>query len=438
MRLAIKFIFVIFVVSTSVFAQQNPENLKKEQRKLEKKIAQTKSLLKKVQTNSSNSLKEVRLLDNQIRNREALVRVFDSQVKMAEIKILQKKNDVSRLKKRLIQLKIQYRKMLRFAYKKRNNTGRLMFLLSARNYQEAIRRNNYLKKVAHLQRRQMDLILQHRSLIEQEIGEINSEKTEKELTLSEKRAEKQKIEVDKQLKEKSYSKLKKEEAKLLTQLLEEEKKRKKIEGQIQSAILAEARKEEQRRKEKEKKEKEKKEEKPKVNPNNSNNETGKTPTKNDNTKPTYKPDNVSSEGSVTGKNFEANKGLLPSPVSNGTIVSKFGKNAHPTLKDVYENNNGIDISCSAGATVRAVFEGEVSSVFSIAGAGKVVIIKHGSYRSVYSNLSSVSVTVGQKISTKQNLGSLITEGNISTLHFEIHSVSGINTTPLNPSLWLSR
>lgn len=146
MRLAIKFIFVIFVVSTSVFAQQNPENLKKEQRKLEKKIAQTKSLLKKVQTNSSNSLKEVRLLDNQIRNREALVRVFDSQVKMAEIKILQKKNDVSRLKKRLIQLKIQYRKMLRFAYKKRNNTGRLMFLLSARNYQEAIRRNNYLKK----------------------------------------------------------------------------------------------------------------------------------------------------------------------------------------------------------------------------------------------------------------------------------------------------
>ncbi|NDB34264.1 MAG: M23 family metallopeptidase [Flavobacteriia bacterium] len=117
---------------------------------------------------------------------------------------------------------------------------------------------------------------------------------------------------------------------------------------------------------------------------------------------------------------------------------KFGKNLHPTLKDVYENNNGIDFSCSAGASVRSVFEGEVSSVFSIAGAGKVIIIKHGNYRSVYSNLSAVTVTVGQIVSTKQALGTLLSEDNISILHFEIHSVSGINTTPLNPSLWLSR
>ncbi|MFM7595241.1 MAG: murein hydrolase activator EnvC family protein [Flavobacteriales bacterium] len=429
MRLVNKITLAIVFLAVHGICQQNPDNLKKEQRKLEKKIAQTKSLLKKVQANSNTSLKEVRLLDNQIKSREALVRVFDSQVRMAEIKILQKKNDVSRLKKRLIKLKSQYRKMLRFAYKKRNNTGRLMFLLSARTYQEALRRNSYLKKVAHLQRRQVDLIKQHRALIEREIGAINSEKTEKELTLNEKKAEKSKIEADKQQKEKSYSKLKKEEEKLLTQLKEEEKKRKKIESQIQSAILAEARKEEQRRKEKEK---------TKTAANTPVSEGNKPQTKPSTPTPTYKPETLSSEGSAAGKNFENNKGTLPSPVSNGTITSRFGKNAHPTLKDVYENNNGIDISCSAGAGVRAVFEGEVSSVFSIAGAGKVVIIKHGNYRSVYSNLSSVSVSVGQKVSAKQNLGTLISEGNISTLHFEIHSVSGINTTPLNPSVWLSR
>jgi septal ring factor EnvC (AmiA/AmiB activator) len=425
MRLASSLLLLFFFIGFG-FSQQNPNNLKKEQRKLEKKISQTKSLLKKVQANSNNSLHEVRLLDHQIKSREALVRVFDSQVKMAEIKILQKKNDVSRLKKRLVRLKDQYRKMLRFAYKKRNNTGRLMFLLSANTYQEAVRRNSYLKKVAHLQRRQVDLIKQHQSLIEREIAQINSEKTEKELALHEKKAEKEKIEADKQQKEKSYSKLKKEEEKLLVQLKEEEKKRKKIEGQIQSAILAEARKEEQRRKEKEKA-----------------NVKASTPTEANKTStntsaPTYKPETLSSEGTIAGKNFESNKGGLPSPVSNGTITSRFGKNAHPTLKDVYENNNGIDISCSAGSSVRAVYEGEVSSVFGIAGAGKVVIIKHGNYRSVYSNLSAVSVSVGQKVSSKQSIGTLITEGNISTLHFEIHSVSGINTTPLNPSVWLSR
>ena len=204
----------------------------------------------------------------------------------------------------------------------------------------------------------------------------------------------------------------------------DEKKRKKIEGQIQSAILAEARKEEKRRKEKEN-----------VKATTST-DANKTPAKT--STPTYKPETLSSEGTIAGKNFESNKGGLPSPVGNGTITSRFGRNAHPTLKDVYENNNGIDISCSAGSTVRAVYEGEVSSVFSIAGAGKVVIIKHGNYRSVYSNLSSVSVSVGQVVSSKQSIGTLITEGNISTLHFEIHSVSGINTTPLNPSVWLSR
>ncbi len=424
MRLASSLLLVFFFHAGFGFSQQNPDNLKKEQRKLEKKISQTKSLLKKVQANTNNSLHEVRLLDHQIKSREALVRVFDSQVKMADIKILQKKNDVNRLKERLVRLKDQYRKMLRFAYKKRNNTGRLMFLLSANTYQEAVRRNSYLKKVAHLQRRQVDLIKQHQSLIEREITQINTEKTEKELTLHEKKAEKEKIEADKQQKEKSYTKLKKEEEKLLVQLKEEEKKRKKIEGQIQSAILAEARKEEKRRKEKENVKA--------TTPTDANKTPAKTST------PTYKPETLSSEGTIAGKNFESNKGGLPSPVGNGTITSRFGRNAHPTLKDVYENNNGIDISCSAGSTVRAVYEGEVSSVFSIAGAGKVVIIKHGNYRSVYSNLSSVSVSVGQEVSSKQSLGTLITEGNISTLHFEIHSVSGINTTPLNPSVWLSR
>jgi len=214
MRLVISFL-AFFLSICFVSGQQSSDNLKKEQRKLEKKIAQTKSLLNKVQSNSSVSLNEVRLLDNQIKSREALVRVFDSQVKVAEIKINQKENDIARLKKRMLKLKNQYKKMLRYAYKKRNNTGKLMFLLSAKSYQEAIRRNSYLKKVAHLQRRQVELIKQHHDLINKEIEEIKFEKSTKELTLNEKRAEKQKIEADKSQKEKSYSKLKKEEEKLI-------------------------------------------------------------------------------------------------------------------------------------------------------------------------------------------------------------------------------
>lgn len=424
-----KLVALYFLIGFYAYAQKSPDNLKKEQRNLEKKIAQTKSLLKQVQTNTKNSLNEVVLLDNQIKSREALVRVFDSQVRMAEIKMISKKNEIARLKGRLIKLRKQYQKMLRYAYKKRNNLGRLMFLLSARSYQEALHRHDYLKKVARLHRRQMEMIQQNQHLIAQEINAIEEQKNYKELALNEKKEEKTKIEADKAQKEKTYAKLKLNEIALLAQLNEAEKKRKNIESKIQSAILAEAKKEEERRKAKEAA-------KPKTNttPVKPSESTGKT------TAPTttYKPETLSSEGAVAGKNFEANKGLLPSPVVGGSVTSKFGKNAHPTLKDVYENNNGIDLSCSAGASVRSVFDGEVSSVFSIAGAGKVVIVKHGNYRSVYSNLSSVAVSVGQIVSTKQNLGVLLTEGNISVLHFEIHSVSGIDTTPLNPSLWLKK
>lgn len=413
------------------YSQQSTENLKKEQKKLEKKITQTKTLLNKVQSSSKSSLNEVRLLDNQIKSREALVRVYNNQIRMAEMKMIQKKNDVSRLHRKLQQLKTQYKKMLLFAYKKRSNTDRLMFILSARSYNEALKRNSYLKKVADLQRRQSDLIQKHQELIRKEITEIGEEKDKKQTVMNVKKEEKDKIEEDKKIKEKSYSKLKKEEAKLMTQLKEDEKKRKRIESQVQAAIKEELRKEEERRRQREKES-----EKPVVSKSPDKPKTGGDVVANE-PKPTYKPQTISSEGAIVGKNFEANKGNLPTPVTGGSITSKYGRNAHPAFKDVYENNNGIDITCAAGSKVRAVFEGEVSSVFSISGAGKVVIIKHGNYRTVYSNLSNVSVHVGNKISAKQNIGSLLIEdGSSSVLHFEIHSVSGINTTPLNPSLWL--
>jgi len=138
-----------------------------------------------------------------------------------------------------------------------------------------------------------------------------------------------------------------------------------------------------------------------------------------------------------GQNFEANRGALPSPISNGTVTGKFGKIPHPQLKNVFEYNNGIDITCSPGSSVRSVFDGEVSSVFSIPGAGTVVIIKHGAYRSVYSNLGSVFVKTGAKVSTKQSLGTLLSTGNVSVLHFEIHRVSGQSTIPQNPLIWIN-
>jgi hypothetical protein len=437
-------LLIIFFFGFSGFAQ-NSDKLQKEQKKLEKKISQTKSLLSKVKKNATNSLSELKLLDNQIKSREALVRVFDNQVRVAETKVIEKENEVKRLYKRLSSLKVQYKKMLLFAYKKRNKTGKLMFLLSSNSYNEAIKRNSYLKKVADLQQKQIGLIKQHQGLIKKEIKTIKKEKSIKELALVEKKTERELITADKKIKEKNYSKFKKEEENLLVQLKADERKKDELKQRINTAIKQEiAATQERERKEAEKRRIEAEKNKvtpvktnvdPKVDPKTTVTPKTETPKK----VTPVKTETLSSEGSIIGKNFEANKGRLPSPVTGGSITERYGNNAHPTLPGVVVNNNGIDITCAAHTKVRAVFEGEVSAVINVSGAGKVVIIKHGNYRTVYSNLQESYVKTGDKISTKQSVGSLmLDEGNLSVLHFEVHVVNGTLIQSLNPSLWISR
>lgn len=453
MKSAINLVVLLFFFGIA-YGQTSSDKLKKEQQKLEKKISNTKALLNKVKSNSQASLNELKLIDNQIKSREALVRVFDNQVRVAEIKMVEKKQEVNQLKTRLIQLKKQYKSMLLYAYKHRNNYGKIMFILSSDNYNEASKRTKYLKKVAGIQKKQMALILQHRSLIHKELNQIKEEKETKSKALEEKKIEREQISKDKLTKEKTYQKFKQEEQKLFAQLKEDERKKEELKQKINAAIRADIARQEAERAKKEAeaakkreadaKKKKEQEELARKNKEKERGKTSTTPTTPEKT-PEKEPEETkapvfveTSEGSVAGRNFESNKGRLPAPVSSGSIVESFGRNAHPTLPDVFTNNNGVDYACSKGANVRAIFEGEVTSVFSITGAGKVVIIKHGSYRSVYSNLKETYVSIGSKVSTKQAIGSLMTEGNVSICHFEIHQVVGGVPKCLNPQLWVGR
>lgn len=431
-------LFLIFIICSIAHGQVKSEKLQKEQKIIEKKISQTKALLDKVKNKTKNSFTELKLLDKQIKNREELVRIYDGQVRIAEIKVIEKENEIKQLVTRLDNLKKQYKKMIFFAYKNRNKAGRLMFLLSSNSYNEAQKRNVYLKKVANLQRKQVGLIKQHQGLINDEIISIKEEKTSKEIALNEKKSEREKIEYDKSLKEKSHLKFKQEEDKLYVLLKEDEKKKTELKSRINAAIKEEIaaaneveRKKEAARKKEEiaKAESKKKDVKSDVVPTEKKKEQEKTVK-------TVLP--ISSEGSIAGKNFEANKGRLPSPVSNGTITEKYGKNPHPTLAGVFTNNNGIDITCIANSKARAVFEGIVSAVINVNGAGKVVIIKHANFRTVYSNLQESSVKLGDKITSKQEIGTIMLDnGSVSIFHFEIHMVVGLDTQSLNPSLWIS-
>jgi len=430
-------LFCFLLITSSFYAQSKSEKLKKEQVKIEKRIKNTKSLLDKTKTKAQSSLRELELVDAQISTRETLVKNFDEQVRAAEFEMIGKANDIKHIRERQKNLKKQFKQMLLHAFKNRNKLGKLMFVFSARSYTEALHRNNYLEKMKEIEKTQFQLLRKNQQIVEGEYIQISSEKSTKESALNEKIKEKELIEQDKIHKEELYQKLKKEEETLRNNLAKDEKEKQLLKSKINAAIKDELKK--SNKSSTKTKSKNKNKDTPK--------ETNK---KTDNTKKkvtassSKKTEDVvyveTPESSTLGSNFSGNKGKLPFPVSSGTITEKFGTNPHPTIKNVFTNNNGVDISTTKNATVRSVFEGEVSSILTIPGAGKVIIIKHGNYRTVYSNLRDCYVSIGSKVSTKQSIGSLLTQesGSISIAHFEIHLVSGGNIQCLNPSLWLSR
>lgn len=406
-------------------AQKSTEKLKKEQERLEKNISNTKNLLEKTKSSTEATLNELKLIDNQVKYREELILNFDNQIKSAELKIQQKNLQIHQLEIKLASLTKQYKELTIYAYKKRSKAGQMMFVFSSKNYYEALKRKKYLEKIAEIQRKQKLVILQNQKLIGQQKKEIVAEKRQKEKIAQIKRVEKQEIILDKNKQLNTLSKLKSEEQKLMAKLQEDEAKKIAIKREIDTAIARELTSSDKKKK---------------VTSRSPGNKSQKSseltkPKTNTNSPAFEEPTEV-----ALNDNFESNKGRLPWPVAKGSITEGYGKNPHPTIPNVFTNNNGIDITAVKAAQVRAVFEGEVSSVFAIPGAGKVVIIKHGNYRTVYSNLQEAYVSVGSKIATKQAIGFLLVDDNenISVSHFEIHQVDGGQVNRMNPSLWITR
>ena len=435
-RVALKKISLLLICSVFLFgngwAQKKSDQLLAEQNKLEKKLSTTKSLLEKVKRGTQNSLSELKLIETQVRDREELVQNVDNQIRGAELTISSKAQEVKLLQKRVFSLKEQYRRLLIYAYKHRNKYGKMMYIFSSSNYFEAVKRNNYLRRVSDIQRKQFKLIKQSQTFIKTEINSIKTEKEKKEELLVLKIEEKNKMLSDKEKKQKALDKLKKDEVKLMADLKTAERQKNELKRRIKQAIEkeiaeaeAKARKEQQRQE-------------AKANANNTNTTTAATSS----SKPAEKKLVITEtkESVALSKNFESNRGRLPWPVLKGSITEGYGKNPHPTIPNVYTNNNGIDIGAPRNAQVRAVFQGEVTSVLNIPGAGKVIIIKHGNYRTVYSNLQEVYVSVGSSVGTKQSIGSLLTEsdGGLSTAHFEIHQVINGTVQRINPTLWLAQ
>ena len=388
------FVLLVLFVSFSVEGQSVTDKLRGEEARLERKINDTKQLLAKSKSNTTSSLNELRVIENQISFRERLLKNYDNQIRSAELKVVSKEKQIIELETKIQKLKDQYKRLLLYAYKHRNKYGKMMYIFSADSYFEAIKRNKYLQKISEIQIKQFTLIKQHQRLIKEEVASIEYEKRHKVSVMDEKRKERKAIEEDKIKQEAVYQKFKLEEEVILASLKENEKAKAVLKNQIAEAIRKEIAAAELKRKKEEEAARKAALAKKEVA---SVKTEAESEVKTESKIPVF---SDTKESEALNKSFEGNRGRLPWPVDKGTITESFGQNPHPTLKNVTTNNRGIDISAPKNAQVRAVFEGEVTSILNIPGAGKVIIIKHGNYRTVYSNLQDSYVSIGQKVSTK--------------------------------------
>ena len=237
---------------------------------------------------------------------------------MADVYISEKQEKVQALTKRMEKLKAQYKEMVLYAYKNRNKNGQMMFVLSADSYYEAQKRNKYLKSVSALHKKQAALIVQDQIKIKDEIQAIEIEKKKKEETLIEKRREREAIEIDRGKKMEVLEKIQKEESILLAEIRKNEIKKQAIKKKIDEVIKRELEEIERKRKEAERRRRE------------AARKNGE-----DVSSTTQSFTDQSSEGKISSKKFQNNRGALPWPVTKGSITEKFGRNQHPTLSGVY-------------------------------------------------------------------------------------------------------
>ncbi len=394
------FVFGNFILFSQ---EKDSDRLKKQQKELEDKIQFNENLLKNTSNTKENLTNNIILINNKIKYREELLNNISLQIKELDRQIMALEIEVKELEKQLNYLENQYKEMIKTAYKMRSSSASLVFILSSENFNQANKRIAYLDQMTKYRADQIRRIKNIKIELENDLQTLQEKKNEQFLLLKNKEVEKQNFVKDKEKQAKTIDVLSGKEKELQDELLAQKKKSDEIKKAINDAINKEIAAEKQKEKEKPKTIAETK------------------------------------EVELNTSGFEANKGRLPWPVSKGEISKGFGKQAHPIHAGVFTYNNGVDIVTVKGAAVRSVYEGEVTSIIVIPGAGKAVIIAHGDYRTIYSNLQEVYVQKGDKISAKQEIGSLmlLADGSVSELHFEIRKITPEGQIQnINPSYWL--
>lgn len=427
-------LFLISFLGGGVFGQSSAE-LKRRKKALTREIQLLNESLKRTSNNKQLSLKQINSLSAEILLREQKILMINSEVRQLNEQIIDNTNTVKALKKDLYRLRKEYAAMVLFAFKNKGDYNKLVFLFSAKEFNQGYKRLKYLNQFSKYRKKQSEYIRETQQGLHVKIVELDHNKKEKSVLLQDEQEEKVTLRNKKEEQAKVLSKLSNQEEKIQKQLADKKNESARLNRAIRSAINREielARKREAVRVAAAEKARKLAQARAAAS-NLTSKPTGKSTS--GKTSTASRSVNVLSatpESAKLSTGFRDSKGVLPWPVAVGTIVEGFG--AHRYGVNVTIENNGIDIKTGAGSAVRAVFAGEVSTVQDIGGS-YAVLIRHGEYFTVYSNLKSAGVSRGQKVNIKQSLGTVLTDPDGSTqLHFEIRK----GASPLNPASWLSR
>jgi len=393
-RLLIVIFIFITIVCTQVSYAQKKEQLEKKRTNIENEIKYANQLLKQTRKKKQTTLNQLIVFNNLIDKTQELISTYNSEIHYIDKQIYNKKNKINNLQNDLVQLKEDYAKMIFYAFKNKDYYSKLMYVFASDDFNQAYRRMKYLQQYSLYRQNQAKLILLKQNELENEIALLENFKFEKQDLLVRKEKEKKDISVKRKEKNTAVVSLQRKEKDIRKKIKQKQAAARRLNKEIESIIAKEIQ---------------------------NKTKSGNIP--------------LTPEEKELSASFSTNKGKLPWPSLKGIVSSTFGVNNHPDIKGIKINNNGIDILTVEGSKARSVFNGVVTRVISIPTFHNVVIVQHGEFYTVYTNMDQVYVKMGQKVTTKQEIGVIYTSkaDNKTELHFEIRK----GTAHLNPLYWLA-
>lgn len=368
------------------------DKLKKDKTKNESEIKKIQQFLHEAQKTKTISENKLLLINKNIELRKDQISIINYEIGFVNEKISENNEVITSLEKDLSNLKEEYARMVVYAYKHRDPYLHLMYVLAAEDFNQAYKRIQFVKEYSEYRKNQIGLIKSVQEAINDKLLKLELVKTQKENLISEKNTETKKLSGEKQQQANEINQLQTQEQDLKKKLADKRKKIQRLDQEIRKAI-------ERIQKQ-----------------------------------TAAKGITLSPAEQIVSDQFGGNKGGLPWPTESGVVSLGFGPYKHPT--GVTLENSGVEITTQKGATVKSVFEGKVVQIINLPSGTKAVLLQHGLYFTLYSNLKEVYVVTGNQLKRKDVLGVVYTDpdDNISIVHFEIWK----EFTKMNPAQWLAK